>query len=289
MNANQDSQLIRLSRAETVLAAVLNRDPTDDEVGRLLEESPQSVRSVRRRWLSSSLRLARLQMRRSLRDIASETGVSISALSQMESGQRRPSKEMVLRLEKALGLASCALSARARIAEAGRPACEVPIQVVDVSSVLVKLLAAEPRQLYSLHPRKFEELIAELLHDMGCEVQLTPESKDGGRDVLATIDTPLGEILTIVECKRYAEHRKVGAAIVERFLWTVDRRDRASRGIIATTSTFTSGARQLERNDKWRLGLRDYNHLVEWLSRYGKWTTIERKELWTSEDRSSLC
>jgi RNA polymerase primary sigma factor len=41
---NQNSQLIRLSRAETVLAQVLKRDPTDEELGRLLEESPEQVR-----------------------------------------------------------------------------------------------------------------------------------------------------------------------------------------------------------------------------------------------------
>jgi len=44
---NQNSQLIRLSRAEMVLAQVLRRDPTDAELGRMLEESPDQVRSAR--------------------------------------------------------------------------------------------------------------------------------------------------------------------------------------------------------------------------------------------------
>ena len=43
--SNQNSQLIRLSRAETVLAQVLKRDPTDHEIGRLLEETPEQVRA----------------------------------------------------------------------------------------------------------------------------------------------------------------------------------------------------------------------------------------------------
>ncbi|HKN67903.1 MAG TPA: RNA polymerase sigma factor RpoD/SigA [Gemmatimonadaceae bacterium] len=42
---NQNSQLIRLARAETVLAQVLKRDPTEAELGRLLDESPEQVRS----------------------------------------------------------------------------------------------------------------------------------------------------------------------------------------------------------------------------------------------------
>lgn len=44
---NQNSQLIKLSRAETVLSQVLKRDPTDTELGRLLEETPEQVRSAK--------------------------------------------------------------------------------------------------------------------------------------------------------------------------------------------------------------------------------------------------
>ena len=44
---NQNSQLIRLARAETVLSQVLKRDPTDSEIGRLLEETPESVRAAK--------------------------------------------------------------------------------------------------------------------------------------------------------------------------------------------------------------------------------------------------
>jgi RNA polymerase primary sigma factor len=44
---NQNSQLIKLARAETVLSQVLKRDPTDNELSRLLEESPDTVRLAR--------------------------------------------------------------------------------------------------------------------------------------------------------------------------------------------------------------------------------------------------
>lgn len=45
---NQNSHLLRLSRAETILSQVLNRDPTDSEIGRLLDETPDTVRDFRR-------------------------------------------------------------------------------------------------------------------------------------------------------------------------------------------------------------------------------------------------
>ncbi len=44
---NQNSQLIRLSRAETILAQVLRRDPSDAEVARLIGETPENVRAAR--------------------------------------------------------------------------------------------------------------------------------------------------------------------------------------------------------------------------------------------------
>jgi RNA polymerase primary sigma factor len=44
---NQNSQLIKLARAETVLAQVLKRDPTDSEIGRLIEETPEQVRAAK--------------------------------------------------------------------------------------------------------------------------------------------------------------------------------------------------------------------------------------------------
>jgi RNA polymerase primary sigma factor len=44
---NQNSQLIRLARAETVLAQVLKRDPTEHELGRLLEEAPETIRAAK--------------------------------------------------------------------------------------------------------------------------------------------------------------------------------------------------------------------------------------------------
>jgi len=44
---NQNSQLIRLARAETILAQVLKRDPTENEISRLLEESPEQIRQAK--------------------------------------------------------------------------------------------------------------------------------------------------------------------------------------------------------------------------------------------------
>jgi len=41
------SELVAIGRAQTVLSQVLKRDPTDHEIGRLLEETPEAVRSAK--------------------------------------------------------------------------------------------------------------------------------------------------------------------------------------------------------------------------------------------------
>ena len=45
---NQNSQLIKLGRAETILAQILKREPTDEELARLVGDSPETVRQSRR-------------------------------------------------------------------------------------------------------------------------------------------------------------------------------------------------------------------------------------------------
>jgi RNA polymerase primary sigma factor len=44
---NQNSQLIRVARAETILAQVLKRDPTESELGRMLDEAPETIRAAK--------------------------------------------------------------------------------------------------------------------------------------------------------------------------------------------------------------------------------------------------
>jgi restriction endonuclease Mrr len=118
-----------------------------------------------------------------------------------------------------------------------------------------------------IDPRKFEELIAELFRDKGYDVQLTPRSKDGGRDILVIERDDIGSALTLVECKRYAQNNKVGVDII-RGLYGVVCEERATRGLLATTSYFTSGAKAFRDKVPYRLGLADFDILREMLSQF---------------------
>jgi hypothetical protein len=136
----------------------------------------------------------------------------------------------------------------------------------DAWKAFANRLARHPHEIYSLPPRKFEELIAELLSRDGFDVQLTPPTRDGGRDILAAQRTAVGDHLTLVECKRYAQHRAVDVALVRALLGTVEH-ERATAGLLVTTSSFTGPARAFAEPVRYRLTLKDYADLTNWLGR----------------------
>ncbi len=129
---------------------------------------------------------------------------------------------------------------------------------------IIAHLAMHPYELRTMDPREFEELVAELLIREGMGVHLTPRSNDGGRDVIASCETAVGRHLYVVECKRYAENRPVAVSWI-RALYGIVEEARATAGILVTTSRFTKPALQWAEDLKYRLSLRDYEHLANWL------------------------
>ena len=104
------------------------------------------------------------------------------------------------------------------------------------------------RDVYSLTPRRFEELVGDIYKSMGFEVRLTQQTRDGGYDIIL-LEHQSGN-QTIVECKRYADTRTVGVGIVRQVLGV-----QLAKGIrtatIVTSTRFTPDAAELavEVND----------------------------------------
>jgi restriction system protein len=137
------------------------------------------------------------------------------------------------------------------------------------SEALIRALAREPALLHRLHWRRFEELVAHLLERQGFEVELTPPSGDRGVDIYARRQGALGPTLYVVECKKYRLDRPVGPDLV-RALYGVVERERASGGILATTSVFTAGARaEVEGELAYRMSLRDGDDIIGWADKQG--------------------
>ena len=144
---------------------------------------------------------------------------------------------------------------------------ESSIFVSDVKVINANIwneIKSRPEALREMPPRKFEEIVAEMLEKQGYTVELTPASKDGGFDIYVASKQSLGSFLYLVECKRYTPPNKVGVHLV-RALHGVVQKTRANAGMLVTTSFFTHGAQQYADETCYTLHLHDFLALKRWL------------------------
>lgn len=123
-----------------------------------------------------------------------------------------------------------------------------------------------PKLIHQLTPRQFEQLVAEILEELGFQgVELTPRSGDKGRDVVASKHVNGVPILFAFECKKQKPQRKVGVGVARALLGTLNQSTtRANVGVLVTTSTFTRGAQNFFLTEAQVKG-RDFRGVVEWL------------------------
>lgn len=100
-------------------------------------------------------------------------------------------------------------------------------------------LARTFTDIYSLSPRRFEEVIAAIYRNLGWEVALTKQTRDGGVD-LYCLSNSSGRVC-IVECKRYAKEKTVGISTLDRLIG-VQVRTGADEAHLVTSSHFTQPA-----------------------------------------------
>ena len=99
--------------------------------------------------------------------------------------------------------------------------------------------------VFNMTGYEFENYISKLLTKMGFEVEVTQYSNDGGIDLIATYEKPIFSGKYIVQCKKWAT--SVGQPEV-RDLYGVVMDQRANKGILITTSDFTSQAYEFAKN-----------------------------------------
>lgn len=106
----------------------------------------------------------------------------------------------------------------------------------------IDFLHANLDQVAAINWRQFEGLVAEWLRRDGLHVELGPGRKDEGIDIRAwDSDAPTDDpALLLVQCKRIAS--KVDKVVVKALAADV-MYEGAARGLVATTSTWSPGAR----------------------------------------------
>jgi HJR/Mrr/RecB family endonuclease len=139
--------------------------------------------------------------------------------------------------------------------------------VTSIDDEVKKYLKEHPKKLYELSPRKFEELVASILKDLGFDVELTQATRDGGRDIIAHVRNAVSSYLTYIECKRYAADNKVGVGIIREVIGVHHIR-KPTKSIIVTTSFFSSDAIKEAEKMESQLDLKDFTDIKAWLQRY---------------------
>jgi restriction system protein len=136
--------------------------------------------------------------------------------------------------------------------------------VAQANDDLLAKIEGNPKLLYDISPREFEDLIASVLKKMGYSIRQTKLTRDGGKDIYAAINDPLGKFLYVVECKRYGPRDHIGVGIV-RSLYGVVQAERATAGVLVTSSFFTKPAIEFQQQVGNQLTLRDYIEVQNWI------------------------
>jgi restriction system protein len=223
---------------------------------------PLSADEMRTVWRSNLLRLADADYRRLYERVGGHPLIATLA-GRLVRDERASVNDIEAYLQS--------FSASGLVGPDGRPIGEgsqgeqqLISGVLIVTDDLLDRIRAKPAEMYSLTPRQFEELVAELFRRQGYEVTLTPASKDGGKDIYVAKRDTVGALMYLVECKQFAPDRPVGVGLI-RQLYGVVQQENASGGILATTSFFTKGAKEFTEKVRYRLSLKNYIDLQKWV------------------------
>jgi hypothetical protein len=125
-----------------------------------------------------------------------------------------------------------------RVIEAGLREFEINDGRLAIKEV-VSHVSKRSEDIYTLTPRKFEEVVASVYSSIGWRAELTKQTRDGGVDIICMKNSS-GENC-IIECKRYSRSRKVGIEAVDRLVGAAFRTSTKSAHLV-TTSSFSTPA-----------------------------------------------
>jgi len=143
-----------------------------------------------------------------------------------------------------------------------------------ISEQLMREIARHPKILQTIERRRFEEFIAELFHGFGYDVELTGQTRDGGKDIIAVKNVDSINLRYLIECKRPDPGNPVTVSTVRELLG-VKADDSATKALLVTTTDFTKDARSLIERHRWHLEGKIYNDIIAWINNYNRIKGIE--------------
>ena len=129
---------------------------------------------------------------------------------------------------------------------------------------------------YENNASGFERLCAELFEKMGYQAKVTPQSNDGGYDIVLLRNNEAA----IVECKCYSPENKIGRPAIQKLVGA-NEIALANRMIFVTTSEYSTHAISYAQNVG--VELIDGNMLIQYLKEYCRYgeqkTEIKESEI----------
>lgn len=145
------------------------------------------------------------------------------------------------------------------------PSKGLAVEVGTVPVALMQAIGRDPRVLHQVDPRQFEVTVAEILARHGFRnVNVTPRSGDGGRDVEAQQTVAGIPIRFYFECRQHGPDKPVQINELRALLGVV-MHGRANKGVLVTTSRFTTGGLEFIAENAYLDG-KDYDDLVAWIA-----------------------
>ena len=137
-----------------------------------------------------------------------------------------------------------------------------------VDDRLMEYFQKHPDKLKTMDRGLFEELVAEIFHGFGYEVEMTRRTRDGGKDIIAIKRNEV-ESKYLIECKRPNPGGYVNVKTV-RELYGVKTSEKATKGIIVTTAYLSPDAKLFIEKNRWELEGKEYEDLRQWLIEYSR-------------------
>lgn len=142
--------------------------------------------------------------------------------------------------------------------------CSVAVPDFDqISLELIEHLSKHPEDLQKLKWRRFEELLDAVFKNQGYQTVLGPGSGDKGVDLRLVQKDTIGELVTLVQAKRYDPRYPIKLEAVAS-LYGVVEREKANRGLFVSTSEYVQSARSFAEATNSRIVLAGTEEIVEW-------------------------
>ncbi len=157
----------------------------------------------------------------------------------------------------------------------------------DVYEELYSHFVNRPEDLHRLHWREFEIFLFRIFQNHGFKAILGPGQGDEGIDLRLWHEDPLGDVLTVVQAKKYAPHRSIDQTAVAA-LFGVSIIEDSDKALFVTTSNYQPVAKRFASRTSGVLELAGKEDIVNWCQRATRGVIEDKSSLLAKQSVSKI-